>query len=69
MKIIELKGKSQVFTLKNGKTLRIFARQTKEISESNISEGLKIAESMGLILLVKDSKEVPKNTKKSGGTK
>ena len=70
MKIIELKGKSQVFTLKNGKTLRVLAHQEKEVSESNISENIKIAESMGLILLIKDSnKEVPKNIKKSGGTK
>ena len=70
MKIIELKGKSQVFTLKNGKTLRILAHQEKEIAEANISENVKIAESMGLVLLTKDSnKEVPKNNKKSGGTK
>lgn len=69
MKIIELKGKSQVFTLKNGKTLRILARQTKDIAESNISENIKIAESMGLVSLIKDSTEVPKNNKKSGGTK
>lgn len=68
MKIIELKGKSHVFTLKNGKTLRIFARQSKDVADGNISDELKIAESMGLILLIKDSVEVPKN-KKSGGTK
>lgn len=68
MKIIELKGKSHVFTLKDGKTLRIFAHQTTEIDESNVSDELKIAVSMGLILLVKDSVAVPKN-KKSGGTK
>ena len=70
MKIIELKGKSQVFTLKNGKTLRILAHQEKEIAEANISENIKIAESMGLVLLIKDSnKEVPKSNKKLGGTK
>lgn len=68
MKIIEIKGSSHVFTLKNGKTLRILSRQTKEIEDSDFSNELKIAESMGLILLVKDSVEVPKN-KKSGGTK
>ena len=68
MKIIELKGKYHVFTLKNGNTLRILAHQTREVADSNISDELKIAESMGLILLVKDSEEVPKN-KKSGGTK
>lgn len=69
MKIVELKGRSQVFTLKDGKTLRIFARETKNVSDGNISNELKIAESMGLVLLTKDSNEVPKNNKKSGGTK
>ena len=69
MKIIELKGKSHVFTLKNGKTLRILARQMKEVAESNISDELRIAESMGLVSLIKDSVVVPKNNKKSGGTK
>lgn len=69
MKIVELKGKSQVFTLKNKKTLRIFAHQSKEVADSNISDELKIAESMGLVMLIKDSLEVPKNNKKSGGTK
>lgn len=68
MKIIELKGKSQVFTLKDGKTLRVLAHQEKKVADSNISNELKIAESMGLVLLTKDSTEVPKN-KKSGGKK
>lgn len=69
MKIIELKDKSQVFTLKDGKTLRIFARQTKKVADSNISDQLRIAENMGLVLMTKDSVEVPKNNKKSGGNK
>lgn len=68
MKITELKGRAQVFTLKDGKTLRIFARQTKEVAESNISNEMRIAEQMGLILVTKTSvtKEVTKN--KKGGT-
>lgn len=69
MKITELKGKAQVFTLKNGKTLRIFARETKEIAESDISREIELAKDMGLILLTEDKVEVPTNTKKSGGTK
>lgn len=68
LKIIELKGKSQVFTLKDGTTLRIFAHENKTLAEGNISDELRIAKSMGLILMTKDSK-VPKHTKKSGGTK
>ena len=69
MIITEIKGKSQVFTLKDGSTLRLLAREEKKISEELISEELLIAESMQLVLMTKDSvAEVPKN-KKSGGTK
>ena len=64
MKITELKGRAKVFTLKDGKTLRILARDTVEVAESNISNEMKIAEQMGLILI---TKEVSKN--KKGGTK
>ena len=69
MKITELKGRAQVFTLKDNNTLRIFARHTKEIAESNISKEMRIAEQMGLILLTKTNvtEEVSKN--KKGGTK
>lgn len=70
MKITELVGRPHVFTMKDGKTLRIFSRETKEVSESNISDEIKVAESMGLVLLTKTTdSEVPKTTKKSGGTK
>lgn len=68
MRVIELKGKSQVFNLKDGSTFRILSHNTKRVAESNISNELRIAESMGLILLTKDSTKVP-STKKSGGTK
>lgn len=68
MKIIELKGRAQVFTLKNGKTFRILAREVKEVADSNISNEMHIAKNMGLILMTKSDSEVPTN-KKSGGTK
>lgn len=70
MKITELKGRAQVFTLKDGKTLRIFARQTKEVADSNISKEMRIAEQMGLILMTKTivTEEVTTKNKK-GGTK
>ena len=51
MIITEKQGKAQVFTLKDGSTLRILSRQTKEVKESNISNEIRIAERMGLILL------------------
>ena len=68
MKITELKGKPHTFTLKDGNTLRIFARETKTIADNNISNELRLAETMGLILLAKES-IVPKPNKKTGGTK
>lgn len=63
MKITELKGRAQVFTRKDGKTFRIFARTTKEVAESNISNEMRIAEKMGLILMTEEV------SKKKGGTK
>lgn len=70
MKITEIKGRAQVFTLKDGKTLRILAHQMKEVAESNISKELRIAEQMGLILMTKTDviKGVTTENKK-GGTK
>lgn len=56
MIVTELKGRSQVFTLQGGNTLRILARESKKIADKSISDELKIAESMGLVLLTKDSK-------------
>ena len=69
MKITELKGKAQVFTLKDGKTFRIFAHETRKIADGNISREIEIAKEMGLVLLMNDTAEVPNKTKKSGGTK
>ena len=70
MKITERKGKAQVFTLKDGKTLRIFPRKTKEVADSNISNEMRIAEQMGLLLMTKTNviEEATIETKK-GGTK
>lgn len=68
MKVTELTGKSQVFTLKDGSTFRILARQTKQVADSKVSNEMRIAETMGLIMLTEESTEVPQN-KKSGGSK
>ena len=65
MKVTELQGRAHVFTLKNGKTFRILSRQTKEIAESNVSDEMRLAEKMGLILFTEN--EAQKN--KKGGTK
>ena len=55
MKIIELKGNSHTFTLSNGETFRIFARQTKVIKDSLISDDITRAEDMGLVMLVAET--------------
>ena len=69
MNITELKGRAQVFTLKDGKTLRIFARDTKAVADSNISKEMRIAEQMGLILMTKEVTEEVTAKNKKGGTK
>lgn len=69
MNITELTGRAQVFTLKDGKTLRIFSRQTKEVAESNISNEMRIAEQMRLILMTKTPVTEVVSKNKRGGTK
>lgn len=61
IKVIELKGKSHVFTLSNGKTFRIFSNQRVDIQSSLVSEEMRLAESMGIIALVQE--EVPDEVK------
>ena len=70
IKVVELRGKAHVFTLSDGKTFRIFARQTKELSLSLVSNEMRLAESMGIIALIQE--ETPdevKSTNKSKGGK
>ena len=70
IKVVELRGKSHVFTLSHGKTFRIFAHQTKELSLSLVSNEVRLAESMGIIALIQE--ETPdevKSTNKSKGGK
>ena len=70
IKVVELRGKSHVFTLSDDKTFRIFAHQTKELSLSLVSNEMRLAESMGIIALIQE--ETPdevKSTNKSKGGK
>ena len=58
-------GNAHVFTLKDGSTLRIFSRETKEIKKSLVSKELEIAQDMGLISLIpKDVVEKKRPKKK-----
>lgn len=69
IKVVELRGKSHVFTLSDGKTFRIFAHQKKEISSSLVSSEMRLAESMGIIALVQEESpdEVKPANKSKGG--
>lgn len=74
MKITELKGNAHVFTLKDGKTFRIFAREVKDVKEEDVSKEMRIAEKMGLIAITpvvikKEVKEEDPQNKKIGGAK
>ena len=62
IKVTELGGIYRVFNLKTS-TLRLLARQSKTISDSEVSEELKIAEKQGLVLL-QEMSELKKVEKK-----
>lgn len=77
MKVTDIRGAIQVFTLKDGSTLRVFARKSKEVKDSLISDEILRAEKMGIVLLtpsvevskpVTDEVEV-KPKKNTGGAK
>ena len=67
MSITELKGRAHAFTMRDGRTFRILARETKKISENNISNEMRIAENMGLIIITAD-KVVKVLKENKGGT-
>ena len=74
VKITELRGNAQVFSLKDGTTFRIFARETRSVAENKISDEMQIAENMGLIAINTEAPEKEKDTvadkpKKTGGAK
>ncbi len=66
MKVIEIKGLPHTLTLKNGKTLRIFARQQLTVADNQISEEFYAEQRIGDILLLPEEK-VAEN--KKGGSK
>ena len=52
IKVTEIGGVARVFNLNKG-TLRLLARQSKTISDGEVSEELKIAEKQGIIYICK----------------
>ena len=70
VKVIEVQGTPHTLTQKNGKTFRLFARQTKVIDESLISDEFLAEQKMGNIIItpVKTEEKIVEKTTK-GGTK
>lgn len=60
IKVTEIGGVARVFNLNKG-TLRLLARQSKTISDGEVSDELKIAEQQGIIIM-----QTVDNTKKKG---
>jgi hypothetical protein len=75
-KIINITGRPHVFTLTDGKTLRVFARKTAETANHLVSPEIKSAEKLGLIRIVgyvapvpeKSAEDTPANPKQSKKT-
>lgn len=67
IKVIEAQGFPHTLTQADGKTLRLFARETKVIDEKLVSDEMKAEAKCKFILLVPDDTEDNKTTK--GGTK
>ena len=67
VKIIELQGLPHTLTQSDGKTFRLFARQTKVINEELVSAEFLAEQGMRNILIVPVEAEDSKNSK--GGTK
>lgn len=65
--VIEIQGRSHTLTQKDGKTFRLFARQTKVIDEKLISNEFFAEQEMKSIILIPVKNEETKNSK--GGTK
>ena len=67
IKVVAVQGLPHTLTQANGKTFRLFARQTKEIDEKLISKEFHNECEAGNILLIPEAEETIKNSK--GGTK
>ena len=69
-KIFDTVNRSHVFTLKDGKTLRVFAKNGADVDEKSISDEIRNAEKIGLIRIgqsnVLPDKQHP-NVKLPGG--
>ena len=67
IKVIELQGLPHTLTQKDGKTFRLFARETKVIDESLVSTEFLAEQDMKNIVLIPVEDEEQKKTK--GGNK
>ena len=67
VKVVELQGFPHTLTQADGKTFRLFARQTKVIDSKLVSADFRAEQGMKNILLIPIKSEETKNSK--GGTK
>lgn len=67
IKVIEVQGLPHTLTQTDGKTFRLFARQTKVIDDKLVSPEFKAEQDMGNILLVPN--EIEETNTLKGGTK
>jgi len=51
VRITDKKGRAHVFTLTDGTTLRVFAKKYKDIEDNLVSEEIKTASKLGLVLM------------------
>lgn len=61
MRVVELKGTSHVYTLKDGSTFRIFARKTADVDDNLISDEMLRAEKLRILRFIKSSKSTHTN--------
>lgn len=62
-KVVEIAGSPHIFILKNGETFRINSRQTKPVRNDLVSDDIRNAVKMGLVMVLPDNGGAPKNGK------
>lgn len=63
IRVVEIQGRSHVFKLKDGSTLRLMSRSYKDLEDSNISDDIRVAEKRGYVYTTKLA-ESPKKSEK-----
>lgn len=67
IRVAEIQGRSHVFTLKDGSTMRLMSRSHKDLEEDMVSDDIRIAEERGYIYTTKLADSPKKSEKVKGG--